>query len=153
MTRGRLPRSSKRGNSLKHRGYRDERKRHQLSLSLSLFVLRLVSVRRSPHPTNVRSFKRGNRQHARSTRYRDSADSPPPPPRVLFSRSPDFPGGFPSVSPSERGHTVEKGTVNKAGERIRPRLCTRVIRLLVMGEGPTYLLFFFVRAKSTLIPL
>lgn len=151
-TRGRLPRSSKRGNSLKHRGYRDERERHrgQLfsrnSLSLSLSVLRLASVRRSPHPANG-SFKRGNRQQARSTRYRDSADSPtPPPPRVLSHDPPTFPGDF-SPFPPERGHTVEKGTMNKAGERIRPRLC--VTRLLVRGEDrPTY-----SSSKSALISL
>lgn len=115
-------RSSKRGNSLKHRGYRDERKRQRGQL-FSLSVLRLVSARRSP-PTARSSVVTDTTQQARSTRYRDSADSPSLPSSSAFLTIPRLSrGDFPRFPP-ERGHTVEKGTANKAGERIRPRLCT-----------------------------
>lgn len=75
-TRGRLPRSSKRGNSLKHRGYRDERERHRgqlfsrnsLSLSLSFDSPRFV-VARIP-PTARSSVVTDNRLVRRVTAIR-----------------------------------------------------------------------------------
>lgn len=98
----------------------------------------------------ARSFERGNRHNTTGSfdaLPRFGRFALPSPPRVLFSRSPDFPGGislgFPRNGVTRWRKARRTKRVNEFGRDYAPT------RYSPTRSGPTYLLFFFVPTKSS----